>query len=1053
VAALASRVVEVIADLGPTAEDRYRYGSGCIVRARTVLTAAHLVVGAVSVVVRPQDKREYSATIDPRFVGDADGPSPDLALLEIDDPAFALSLSPIRLAAVDRESGEPVERCHAVGYPWFAEKPSRIAVRDTVDAIGIIPVMSKLATGLLSVQVSVAPRELPPQQVRLGGSQWSGMSGAPVVAGGYLLGVVTEHAPREGSSTITAVPLMALQPDPEREYWGPGVADPAAWWSRLGTAGIDDLPKLPARPPLRHPPAYRATLQEFGRTLHQRMPQLLGRDRELAEIKAFATGSDGYLWLVGGAFTGKTALLYEAATVGLPDEVEVVCYFLSRRASDASSDRFLAAVIPQLAYLCEVTDPELNRDQFNALWNQAVSLVTRRGRHLLLVVDGLDEDLRSPHSPSVASLLPTMVGTRAHVLVSSRPRPDVPEDVPDGHPLKAKPVQLAPFKDAQKLADLARKEIYELIIGHDADLSAEIFGFLTAAAGPLSLMDLISLRSDDRSPPTAADIRHVRRLIEDRAARSLERVGPVGGGRYQFAHASLLEYAQTVPDLCDSEFRQRIHLWAARWRDAGWPASIGDEQGTPLYLLDTYPAVLTKDPHRLARLVGDIGWIAAAIASAGIDHVLADLSQAAAATSSPEIAAVEAIVRGQAADLQPQQLVNQPGYILRQLWIRAIGMVWRPVGPAEIAVARNIGDRLRSLPVSGMTPLWSQGEVATPAQPGDISSEDARPGRRSGRRGRKRTRSHPITGYDSPVLAVSTLADGRVITGGLDGRVVLWDPMRPSVAPTELGGHNIWVNSASSLPDGRVVTGGFDRRVLVWDPSRPGTTPTELGQHDGEVHAIVTLADGRVITGGFDRRVLLWDPSRPGAAPAELGHHNGWVWSIAALANGRVVTGGDDWRVLVWDPSRPGAAPAELGHHNGRVWSIAGLADGRVVTGGADRRVLVWDPSRPGAAPAELGRHYRAVRAVAALEDGRVISAGLDRRVLVWNSTRDGSGIIQLICAVTALAVVPLGSAGSGLIIVHEGSGCSLWSLAGLLRTRVSPASPGPPFTRTDATD
>jgi hypothetical protein len=111
------------------------------VRGRTVLTAAHAVAGSVSVVVRDPDKREYSTTVDPRFVGDSDGPGPDLALLEIDDPAFEPVLPPIALAAVDRDSGEPVERCHAVGYPWFAENRSRTALRDTVDGIGVIPVL------------------------------------------------------------------------------------------------------------------------------------------------------------------------------------------------------------------------------------------------------------------------------------------------------------------------------------------------------------------------------------------------------------------------------------------------------------------------------------------------------------------------------------------------------------------------------------------------------------------------------------------------------------------------------------------------------------------------------------------------------------------------------------------------------------------------------------------------------------------------------------------------------------------------------------------------
>jgi hypothetical protein len=308
---LAARLVEVIADRGEGAAERYRYGSGCIVVGRTVLTAAHVVAGAQTVHVRDPRKRMYLATVDPGFVGDVNGPGPDLALVEIVDPAFADELPPIGLAAIDRDSptAEPMGRCHAIGYPWFAETPSPTAVRETVDAIGVLPVASGLAGGLLSVVVSVAPRPLPPEDRRLTDSAWAGMSGAPVVAGGRLVGVVIEHAPRAGPSTITAVPLTALQSDDQYPEWGPGVADPAGWWSRLGGGAPAAWPRLPALPTVQWEPAYRDTLRWFGETLHGRMPQLLGRQRELAELAAFATGQGGYRWLVGGTYAGKSALL------------------------------------------------------------------------------------------------------------------------------------------------------------------------------------------------------------------------------------------------------------------------------------------------------------------------------------------------------------------------------------------------------------------------------------------------------------------------------------------------------------------------------------------------------------------------------------------------------------------------------------------------------------------------------------------------------------------------------------------------------------------------
>lgn len=145
---LAARVVEVLADLGEGHSPRYRSGSGCIVAGRTVLTAAHVVEGAVSVKVRPPDKVIREAALDTGFVGDVDGPGPDLALVELTGPGVDV---PMGLAAVDRDSvsGDPVERCHAVGYPVFMERdgPDGGRVRETADAFGHVPVLSGLAWG------------------------------------------------------------------------------------------------------------------------------------------------------------------------------------------------------------------------------------------------------------------------------------------------------------------------------------------------------------------------------------------------------------------------------------------------------------------------------------------------------------------------------------------------------------------------------------------------------------------------------------------------------------------------------------------------------------------------------------------------------------------------------------------------------------------------------------------------------------------------------------------------------------------------------------------
>ena len=781
------------------------------------------------------------------------------------------------------------------------------------------------------------------------------------------------------------------------------VASWAQWWAKQAARPAPDrngnaLGERPEQP-------YRATVREIRR----RTPQLVGRERELAELADFATGTEAYRWLVGGAWAGKTALAAEVCTAAWPPSVDVVAYFLSRRGGDADGDNFLSTVVPQLAYLLEEDPPVAGLDVFWALWAKATGRAAETSRHLLLVVDGLDEDMRPEGVPSVASQLPGVVGANAHVLVTSRPYPDLPSDVPVGHPLRTTPsVELAPFPGAQRLAELAELELENLLDGDNQGLAVEVLGVLTAAAGPLAIDDLATLASD-LAPTTPNWSHQINRLVTRKAARTLQPVGSADDFRYQFAHSSLLEQAQTDQrlGLRNAAYRRRIERWAERWRAAGWPLPSGHEQSTPRYLLDTYPSTLTREPRRLVQLAGDIGWIGAAIAASGVNRVLADLRRAAAADpTSTRVAAILAAVVGQAHNMRPSQPLDQPGYVLRQLWMQA-------AEPAEDDLADDIRSRLQSRPGSGPVPQWTtrrasralsgelgrhqgwvqavaalaDGRVVTGGGDGRVLMWDpADPGAGPAELGR----------HHSSVETVAVLADGRVVTGGGDGRVLMWDPADPGAGPAELGRHDGPVETVAVLADGRVVTGGADGKVLMWDPADPGADSAELGRHDGPVEVVAVLADGRVVTAGRDRRVLMWDPADPGADPAELGRHDSLVEAVAVLADGRVVTGGADGRVLAWDPADPKAGPARLGRYDGWVQAVAVLADGRVVTGGADGRVLMWDPADPGADPAELGRHDGWVNSVAVLANGRVVTGGADGRVLMWDPADPGPGLAEL---------------------------------------------------------
>ncbi|MFI2077641.1 NACHT domain-containing protein [Streptomyces triculaminicus] len=367
----------------------------------------------------------------------------------------------------------------------------------------------------------------------------------------------------------------------------------------------------------------------------------VGRDEELKELSAFATAplgqGSGFVWWQADAWAGKSALLSWFVGRCLPAGVDVVSYFIAERLGTHYRDVFLRDVTDQLAAIVgkKLTSsrprrPELLYDLYGA----AAKASTERRRTLLLVVDGLDENAvvegleqdteAGPSRYSIAALLPKQLPPGMRVIVSGRPNPPVPSDVPADHPLRdpANVRRLSASPAARVIRDMAMRDLHVLL--DDPGVGCHLVGLLAVARGALCSRDI-----EELVPVRRYDIYKKLRSIAGRnmAPDDADRFFPDGDREpslqtYVLAHEELRKAAADALGGAElARYEARLHAWADGYRDMGWPAK------TPDYLLTGYTRLArhSAGAERLAALVLDPLRQLRLVDRSGVDVALADL--------------------------------------------------------------------------------------------------------------------------------------------------------------------------------------------------------------------------------------------------------------------------------------------------------------------------------------------------------------------------------------------------------------------------------------------